>query len=90
MLSMTSKKANLEDVFIELTEGESGVERSGDREEQDIPAVADDAGDTARFFRKTEDCSRERLKIPGTCKRPETLKIPGTCKRPETLKILRK
>ncbi|MFR6333254.1 MAG: hypothetical protein ACLUOI_33760 [Eisenbergiella sp.] len=41
---MTSKKANLEDVFIELTEGESGVERSGDREEQDIPAVADETG----------------------------------------------
>ena len=54
ILSMTSKKANLEDVFIELTEGESGVERSGDREEQDIPAVADDAGNT-QDFRKTED-----------------------------------
>ena len=53
-MSMTSKKANLEDVFIELTEGESGVERSGDREEQDIPAVADDAGNT-QDFRKTED-----------------------------------
>ena len=44
ILSMTSKKANLEDVFIELTEGESGVERSGDREEQDSPAVADETG----------------------------------------------
>lgn len=44
ILSMTSKKANLEDVFIELTEGESGVERNGDWEEQDIPAVADETG----------------------------------------------
>ena len=58
-MSMTSKKANLEDVFIELTEGESGVERSGDREEQDIPAVLMMPG--------TRKISEKR-KIPGALK----------------------